>query len=190
MAGLTQLIDVLGFSVYYRVYSPDGLMHTKQPASREDQSLGRTYAHFVPPPHTAGTLKRHLVVREGIGKDILSSLFLDISATVPLDDTAAVAILAETGAGSTPHEPLVLVLNESDHSSTIVNEIAPQQPINDIPASTALPVSTALPASTSLPLLPAAAAVDPITSAQDRPPRPTGWVRVLAKDSCEDFPYI
>ncbi|KAF9520665.1 hypothetical protein BS47DRAFT_1481406 [Hydnum rufescens UP504] len=158
--------------VYYRVYSADGLIPTKQPVSRDDSSLGRTYAHFVPPPHTAATLKRHLVVREGIGRDIPSSLFHDISATVPLEETAAVALLSESGPGSTSHDPLVLVLNDSDASNTMITDTIPQQADRDAAGPSTVNGRVAGP-------------VSPVASATSVQPRPKGWIRVLANDSCK-----
>jgi hypothetical protein len=160
-------------AVYYRVYSPDGLIPTKQPVSRDDASLGRTYAYYVPPPHTAATLKRHLVMRESIPRDISCSLFHDIAATVPLEETAAVALLSETGPGSTTHDPLVLVLSESDaSSSTMIADTIPQQGDQDAVGPSTANVLVAGP-------------VTPVASATSVPPRPKGWIRVLANDSCK-----
>jgi len=66
------------------------------------------------------------MAREGIDRDIPSSLFHDIPATIPLEETAAVALLSESGPGSTSHDPLVLVLSESDASSTMITDTIPQ----------------------------------------------------------------
>lgn len=110
------------------------------------------------------------MVREGIGRDIPSSLFHDISATVPLEETAAVALLSESGPGSTSHDPLVLVLNDSDASNTMITDTIPQQAGRDAAGPSTVNDRVAGP-------------VSPVASATSVQPRPKGWIRVLANDS-------
>jgi len=109
-------------------------------------------------------------VREGIGRNIPSTLFHDIAATVPLEETAAVALLSESGPGSTSHDPLVLVLSESDASSTMITDTIPQLADQEAVGPSIADVAVAGP-------------ITPVVSATSGRSRPKGWIRVLANDS-------
>ena len=74
---------------------------------------------------------------------------------------------------------MALVLSESGPSTAIVTEVATPARPNDY---------TEPPATSTEP--PNAEPSGAITSAQNRPPRPKGWIRVLANDTCENFSYV
>ena len=99
--------------VYYRIYAEDGAIHSKKPVA-PDPFLGRIKAISVPPPHTAKNVKRSIAKVECIEDHANSVLFLTQYSQSPTGDTDKIAILNRTGPGSTPHEPLALVVKKSD----------------------------------------------------------------------------
>ena len=99
--------------VYYRIYAEDGAIHSKKPVA-PDPFLGRIKAISVPPPHTAKNVKRSIAIVECIEDHANSILFLTPYSQSPTGDAVKIALLNRTGPGSTPHEPLALVVKKSD----------------------------------------------------------------------------
>jgi hypothetical protein len=97
--------------LYYRVYTQDGAVQSKHPVYSNDASLGRINANWVAPPHTAASIKRHLSKEEQIADHTCTSLFNNISSPSALADGDIVLILTGTGPGSSPGDPLALVVN-------------------------------------------------------------------------------
>jgi hypothetical protein len=102
--------------LYYRVYTQDGAVQSKNSVYPDDVSLGRTNANLVAPPHTVASIKRHLSRVEDIAGYACIKLFCDTSSAEPLDDNSIIPILTGAGPGSTPGAPIALVV--SSHAET------------------------------------------------------------------------
>jgi hypothetical protein len=100
-------------AVYYRVYTEDEAVPCTQPFDPSNPYLGRIDANLVPPPHTVASIKRSLSRVEKIADHTRTRLFTLTSTTRPLDNEEHLAILAGTGPGSTPRQPLALVQVDS-----------------------------------------------------------------------------
>ena len=101
--------------VYYRIYSEDGAIPSKTPATPSDLFLGRIKATSVPPPHTVKAVKHKIERVEGIKHSTSSSLFLTPYKKSPMGDSEKLAILnPSTGSESTAQEPLELVAKMSN----------------------------------------------------------------------------
>ena len=99
--------------VYYRIYAEDGAIFSKTPVTPSDPFLGRIKARSVPPPgpRTVKAVKRSIAKVENIKDRESTSLFLTPYSQSPMDDADKITILNGTGLGSTPQEPLALVVN-------------------------------------------------------------------------------
>jgi len=95
--------------VYYRTYSSDGPIRTKNTVYSDDPYLGRIPAQHVTPPHIVINLKHNLSGAENINENITTSLFISASSQTPMDDNGRVSILTYPGPGCTPREPMALV---------------------------------------------------------------------------------
>jgi hypothetical protein len=104
----------LNIEVYYCAYAEDGAILSKTSATPDDPFLGRVTARSVPPPHNVKSLKRCLARFENIHDRTSTTLFLTPYSQSPMDDSGKVTILNPTGPGSTPQEPLALVVKLSD----------------------------------------------------------------------------
>jgi hypothetical protein len=93
------------------VYTHDGAVQSKHPVYPDDGSLGRINANWITPPHTAASIKRYLSKEEQIAENMCTSLFSEISSPSSLDDNVLMPILTGAGPGSSPGEPLALVIN-------------------------------------------------------------------------------
>ena len=100
--------------VYYRIYTEDGAIPSKTPATSRDPFLGRIKARSVPPPRIAGSVKCTIATLENIKDGEGTSLFLTPFSESPMSDADKVIILDGTGPGSAPQEPLALVVKMSD----------------------------------------------------------------------------
>jgi hypothetical protein len=97
--------------VYYRLYSRDTAIPSKHPIFSNDRYIGRIDAIHVPPPHNAESIKRCIAIHEDIDHRCIL-LFSVLSSDTPISDQDRVPILAGTGSGSTPQEPMALVVGE------------------------------------------------------------------------------
>jgi hypothetical protein len=97
-------------AVYYRVYSPDGAVASKQPFISDNKYLGRADVAMVAPPHTANTYKRFLCKQEGIDDSSAASLFESILSDAALEGNTR--IVPPTGPGSSPETAMALVLSD------------------------------------------------------------------------------
>lgn len=96
-------------SVYYRVYTEDGAIQSMNPVYTDDPYLGRIPAEHVTPPRTAMSLKRCLAGIENIQDFANAKLYMAASSEGPIEDGCRLPVLAESGPGCTPGEPMVLV---------------------------------------------------------------------------------
>ena len=111
------LYECICLLVYYRIYSEDGAIPSKTPASSGDPFLGRIKARSVPPPHTVKTIKLRIARVEDINlyDPTRISLFLTPYSQSPMADANKVTILNRTaGLGYTSQKPLALVAKMSD----------------------------------------------------------------------------
>jgi hypothetical protein len=102
-------------AVYYRLYTEDGAIPSRQPLYSGDLFLGCVQAASVPAPQRAADIKRYLCQIENFGEPLTtaSNLFISALDQTPIDDDAHVAILAFAGPGSIPDQPLALVIQLS-----------------------------------------------------------------------------
>jgi hypothetical protein len=103
----------LNLLVYYRLFTENIGILSDKPASPSDPYLGRARANSVAPPQTVYLIKRHLCKIENISDFLGSILFLSGSSLSPLNDTERVSILTPGGPGSSPDEPMELVVKFS-----------------------------------------------------------------------------
>ena len=97
--------------VYYRIYAEDGAIPSKTPITTGDPFLGRIKATSVPPPRTLKAVEGSIVEVENIKPFITGiTIFLTPYSQSPMSDAEKVTLLP----GSTPQEPLALVLKMSD----------------------------------------------------------------------------
>ena len=52
-------------TVYYRLYEANGMTELRRPAYSNNHFVGRVLSNAVTPPHTADSLKKHLINVEG-----------------------------------------------------------------------------------------------------------------------------
>jgi hypothetical protein len=90
----------------------------KDPHDPDDPYLGRILSMRIPPPHSVASVKRHLSKRENIPEGRPTNLCENLSSRAPLKNTEHVDIIDPVGAGSTPGDPVALViLNSSNEQS-------------------------------------------------------------------------
>ena len=105
--------------VYYQIYTEDGPIPSKLPATPGNPFVGRIKARSVLPPRTVKAVKRNITKVENIKDGENTSLFLTHSKS-PMDDTDMVTFLNGKGPGSTAQEPLALVAKLSDFERSIL----------------------------------------------------------------------
>ena len=82
------------FSVYYRAYTEDGAIPSKNPVYSDDPYLGCIAADLVRPSHIAINIKRCLSSVENIHDVTTTKLFTALSSQTPMEDACRVSILA------------------------------------------------------------------------------------------------
>jgi hypothetical protein len=104
--------------VYYQVFYRGGAVPSRAavlPPNPESIFIGRTLAHLVAPPHTAASLKRHIIQIEKLAKeqdiDAHSCLFLSISDREPVDGSVFMPIMDNLGPGASPNSALCLLID-------------------------------------------------------------------------------
>lgn len=109
--------------VYYRLYTKDRPIKSQHPAYSSDHEpfIGRTLAKLVAPPHTTASLKRHLCYIEGFSSSLADTakLFVPLSCLTAKDDSARLSLVASSGPGSSPQEPMALVLEGQERAGTV-----------------------------------------------------------------------
>ena len=99
--------------VHYRIYAGDKAIPSKTPVAAGDPFLGRIKARSVPPPCTVKAVKGCIAEAENIKRTNIT-IFLTSYSQSPMNDEEKVTVLNGTGPGSTPQEPLALVIKMSD----------------------------------------------------------------------------
>jgi hypothetical protein len=111
---------LIGFAVYYRVYSSEGGdKKAKTSFDESDISLGRINTLYIAPPHTAGSLKAYIAKVEGLVtpghalyKDM--ELFQDVTSDAAMSDTDVISFQGDTYPGSDEGDPVALVNATAD----------------------------------------------------------------------------
>jgi hypothetical protein len=88
----------------------------KNPADPNDPFLGRVLAIRIPPSHSVSRLKRHLSKQESIPEDKNIEFYDNLACHAPLKDIDHVDIIDPVGAGSTPGDPVALVILDTPKS--------------------------------------------------------------------------
>jgi hypothetical protein len=106
------------YPVYYRLYTLAGAVPSRNRVFSNSQYIGRIDAACVAPPHTAESIKRCVASHEDIIDYRCLALFEALSSKTPIRNEDYVPILVGTGPGSTPQEPMALVVVDA---SDLVN---------------------------------------------------------------------
>jgi hypothetical protein len=126
-----KLVDVsypnsplIGFAVYYRVYSSEGDEKAKTSFDETDSSLGRINTLFIAPPHNAGSLKACIAKVEGLAnapyKDM--ELFEDVNSDAAMNDTDVISFQGDTYPGSNEGDPVALVNATANAAGKVFSE--------------------------------------------------------------------
>ena len=94
--------------MYYRIYTEDGAILTKQPIDSQHPSLGRINVDAIALPHTTASIKRCIARAEQLGYPISSQLFASISSESPMSE-ARVELMTNGFPGFNPENPMVYV---------------------------------------------------------------------------------
>jgi hypothetical protein len=95
--------------VYYRIYTEDGAIISKQPIFGSGElSLGRIDINTIPPPHTFASVKLRIAKAEQLDNARNAKLFTDMSSKSPID-AKQVSILNSNPPGSDAEHPMVYV---------------------------------------------------------------------------------
>ena len=98
-------------AVYYRLFTKNGAIASKQPLDPNDDSLARILALSVAPPHNVVQLMRAICTAENIPYQDSPRLYRSIDRRSRMADTTRVSILEDDGPGMSIMHPLVLVVN-------------------------------------------------------------------------------
>jgi len=109
--------------LYYRLYTEEIAIPSKRPAFLANLYLGRVRAKSIAPPQTVLLIKRCLCKIEDISNYPGSTLFLSGSSRSPMDDGTRVSIFTPGGPGSTPEEPVELIVKLSYGESSKVDKL-------------------------------------------------------------------
>ena len=99
-------------AVYYRLYTKEGSLESKNPIFSNDCSISRISSKSVRPPYTAASLKRYICKIEGVEGPEKVALYLSLSEKKPVDDSARLALKGSSGPGSSEVDPVVLVVDK------------------------------------------------------------------------------
>jgi hypothetical protein len=93
--------------VYYHVYDEQGETVSKTSFDENTPSLGRVNTLAIPPPHTVGSLKNHLIASENIlARNV--QIFEDEDGESPMNDTDAIALLSDSFPGCMEDQPIAV----------------------------------------------------------------------------------
>ena len=96
---------------------------SKKPASPSNSYMGRVKATSVAPPQTVLHIKRRLCKIENIVNYSGSKLFLSKLKKSQENDEYRVSILTPGGLGSTPNNPIELVVELSVSEEVVINKL-------------------------------------------------------------------
>jgi hypothetical protein len=96
--------------VYYLLYADDYEIPSKVAIDPEEPSLGRIRTDSVTPPHSLTSIKLCISRVERTPALAYANLFADSSCDAPLKEGHHMSILRTDGPGSSPNEPMAIVL--------------------------------------------------------------------------------
>ena len=99
-------------AVYYRLYTKEGPLESNKPIFSNDRAISRISSKSVRPPHTAASLKRYVCKIEGVEGPEKTALYLSLSETKPVDDSARLALRGNSGPGSSEADPVIFVVDK------------------------------------------------------------------------------
>ena len=134
---------LISFAVYYRVYSSEGEDEkAKTSFDESDISLGRINTLFIPPPHTAGSLKACIAKVEGLVtpghalyKDM--ELFEDMNSDAAMSDTDVISFQGDAYPGSDEGDHVALVNATANTAADEKAKHTPGKVLNEYPLDTA-----------------------------------------------------
>jgi hypothetical protein len=93
--------------VYYHVYDEQGETVSKTSFDQNTPSLGRVNTLAIPPPHTVGSLKNHLIASENIlARNV--QIFEDEDGESPMNDEDSIALLSDSFPGCMEGQPIAV----------------------------------------------------------------------------------
>ena len=143
---MVSLVDVsfpnsalIGFAVYYRVYSSEGDEKAKTSFDETDNSLGRINSLFVAPPHNVGSLKACIAKFEGLVNAFYKDmeLFEGVDSDAPMSDTDVISFQGDTYPGSDEGDPVALVNATANTAADQKAEPTPGKVFSEYPLDTA-----------------------------------------------------
>jgi hypothetical protein len=122
-------LDSNSRAVYYRLYTKDGSIKSKNPVSADNPSLAHVMSSLVPPPHTVtvGTLKRCMCKLESDADHTSTRLFVSVTSQQPMTDRSHVSIRGSGGPGHSPDDPMALVINLRDSEVFVKHTLRDQE---------------------------------------------------------------
>ena len=143
ISATVSLVDVaypnsalIGFAVYYRVYSSDGDEKAKTSFDEADSSLGRINTLFIAPPHNAGSLKACIARVEGLVYKGME-LFEDVNSDAAMSDTDVISFQGDTYPGSDEGDPVAVVNATANAAADQKDEPTPGKVFSEYPLDTA-----------------------------------------------------
>ena len=94
--------------MYYKIYTENGAILTKQPFYSQNPSLGYFNVDALPLPHTTASIKRYIALVEKFGCHISGQLYASVSSESPMSETR-VSLTTNDFPGSNPKDPMVYV---------------------------------------------------------------------------------
>ena len=132
---------LIGFAVYYRVYSSEGDEKAKTSFDDTDSSLGRINTLFIAPPHNAGSLKACIAKVEGLVNAPYNlqdmELFEGVDSDAAMSDTDVISFQGDTYPGSDEGDPVALVNATSNTGADQKAEPTPGKYLSEYPLDTA-----------------------------------------------------
>lgn len=96
-------------TVYYRIYTENGAILSKQAIGSQCPSLGRINVEAIVPPSTIAHIKRCIAKAEQLGDVPSNELFVDMASKLPMPEDEYMSMSASDHPGSTPEDPMAYV---------------------------------------------------------------------------------
>lgn len=110
------------------MYTEDDALPSQNAHTPSDPHLGRLTATHIPPPHTARSIARYILKKEGIHDVNRGQIYADVADESPLDPTKRMTILNGIGPGSRPENAIAVVLTGSGNEPLANSPVSPTSP--------------------------------------------------------------